>query len=257
MPTRLRLGFLSLLLPLGGCALYAPTVPSTPLLSKGQVQVTAGFRNLTALEGGAAWAPTNHLLLSAEGAYQGSETTTTTNNQTTSSRDYHRRLSLGAGYYRAPTATSRWYLAALGGVGWARTDLHAIDFTIASPWLPLPLPYLSGYYEASYRRYYAQVYVAQPAGELLHTGFSLRSTWADYTTLTLDGQSFKPTSRLFIEPTFFLKVGNGPLQGQATLGLSMPWSRDNNNPLSKRTSPVSSLVGVSLIFRPDLLRARE
>jgi hypothetical protein len=231
-------------------------VPSTPLLSKGQVQVSAGFRNLAALEGGAAWAPTNHLLLSAEGAYQGSETTTTTNNQTSAYHDYHRQLSLGVGYYRAPTATSRWYLAALGGIGWAKTDLHAIDFTIASPWLPLP--YLSGQYEASYRRYYAQAYVAQPAGKDLRTGFSLRGTWADYTTLTLDGQPFAPTSRLFIEPTFFLKIGEGrPVQGQASLGLSMPWSRDNSNPLSKRTSPVSSLVGVSLIFRPDLLRARK
>jgi len=255
MPTLRRQGFLLLLLPLGGCALYAPTVPSTPLLSKRQVQVSAGLRNLTALEGGAAWAPTNHLLLSAEGAYQGSETTTTTNNQTTSYRDYHRQLSLGAGYYRAPTATSCWYLAAMGGIGWASTKLHAIDYEV---FIIFPYPVAEGDYVARYRRYYAQVYVAQPAGKDLRTGFSLRGTWADYTTLTLDGQPFAPTSRLFIEPTFFLKIGEGrPVQGQATLGLSMPWSRDNNNPLSKRTSPVSSLVGVSVIFRPDLLRARE
>lgn len=228
-------------------------MPGTPLLSKGQVQVSAGIRNLTALEGGVAWAPTHHLLLSAETALQASTTTTTTNNQTAIYHDFHRQLSLGAGYYRA---TPHWYLAALGGVGWASTELHAIDIDV---FYILPIPVVGGDYAARYRRCYAQAYVAQLASEHhLATGFSLRGTWADYTTLTLDGQPFAPTNHLFIEPMFFVKVGTDrAIQGQGTLGLSLPWVQDDNNPLSKRTAPVSSLIGISVIFRPDLLRLRN
>ena len=48
---------------LSGCAVYVPTVPSTPLVQKGQVELTAGLRSFTSLEAGAAWAPTAHLLL--------------------------------------------------------------------------------------------------------------------------------------------------------------------------------------------------
>lgn len=245
---------LALLLLLSSCSLYLPTMPSTPLLRKGQVQVSGGLRGLGSLEAGAAWAPTNHLLLTAESSFQSSTTSTTdVNGQTASYDDYHRQLSLGAGYYRAPTATSRWYLAAMGGVGIARTNLHAIDFAIASPFFPLPLPYISGNYEATYRRYYVQAYAAQPAGTAFTTGFSLRTSWADYARLTLDGQGISPTNHLFLEPTFFLKRGEGPLQLVGTVGLSLPVRSERDNPLSKRTSPVSSLLGLTLVFRPDLL----
>lgn len=240
---------------LGGCSLYQPTLPATPLLSKGQVQVTVGTRSLASFEAGAAWAPTRHLLLSAESSLQsGTTSTTDASGQTLTYHDYHRQLSLGAGYYRAPTATSRWYLAALGGVGVARTALRAIDFEVVSPWFPFPLPYVAGQYEASYRRYYVQAYAAQPAGEYFTSGFSLRSTWVDYTHLTYDNQALDPTNHLFFEPTFFLKRGSGPLQLVSTLGCSIPLQTSRGNPLSRRTSPISSLLGLTLIFRPDLLK---
>jgi hypothetical protein len=35
---------------LGGCAVYVPTVPSAPLLTKNQVEITAGLRGLNSLE---------------------------------------------------------------------------------------------------------------------------------------------------------------------------------------------------------------
>ncbi|MEJ7660402.1 MAG: hypothetical protein WKG07_12690 [Hymenobacter sp.] len=106
---------LAISLLLSSCAVYAPTVPATPLLTRGQGQLTASLRGINALEAGAAWAPTSHLLLTAEAAFQSSTTTETTNNVTTTYPDYHRQLSLGLGYYRAPTARSAWYLAAVGG----------------------------------------------------------------------------------------------------------------------------------------------
>lgn len=241
---------------LGGCAAYVPTVPSTPLLNKGQVQMTAGLRSLNSLELAAAWAPTNHLLLAGESAFQGSTTETTTNNVTTTYRDAHRQASLGLGYYQAPTERSAWYLAALGGVGFASVDLHSVDFEIASVYLPLLLPYISGHYQARYFRYYGQVYAARPLGPRVMGGASLRGTLVNYNQLDFDGQAVAATNHFFIEPTLFLRIGHGVVQGQGTLGLSLPTSGDGNNPINKRTAPVSGLVSVGIIFRPDLLKRR-
>jgi hypothetical protein len=242
---------------LGGCAVYVPTVPSTPLLAKNQVEITAGLRGVNSLELDAAWAPTHHLLLAGESAFQGSTNETTTNNVTTTYHDAHRQVSLGLGYYQAPTERSAWYLAALGGVGFASVDLHSVDFGIISIYLPLPLPYASGHYEARYFRYYGQVYAARPLGPLVMGGASLRGTLVDYNRLDFDGQAVAPTNRFFIEPTLFMRIGHGVVQGQGTLGLSLPTSGDARNPINKRTAPVSGLISVGVIFRPDLLKQRE
>ena len=239
---------LSLLL--GSCAVYVPTVPSTPLLTQKQVAITAGLRGISSLEAGAAWAPTAHLLLAGESAYTGSTTETTTNNVTTTYHDSHRQVGLGLGYYQAPTARSAWYWAAVGGVGFASAQLHAID---VGYFLILPLPYVSGFYEARYRRYYGQLYAARPLGPLVTAGASVRGTLVDYTRLTYDGQPLTPTNHFFVEPTLFLRLGHGVVQGQGTLGLSLPTAGDRNNPLNSRTAPVSTLVSLSVIFRPDLL----
>lgn len=249
---------------LSGCAIYVPTIPATPLLKKGQVEVTAGLRGFASLEAGAAWSPAPHLLLLGESALLASTTTITTGGtapavgSTATYHDAHRQAGLGVGVYRAPTATSKWYLAAVGGLGFASRSLHSIDYEIASVYLPIPLPYYSGHYEARYRRYYGQLYLAQALSERLTEGFSLRSTWVDYTRLTLDGQTLRPTNRGFLEPTFFLRLGKGPIQGQGTFGFSFPTGGAKNDPLNKRTAPVSSLFGISVLVRPDLLvRRRE
>ena len=236
---------------LGGCAVYVPTVPSTPLLTQNQVEITAGLRGINSFEVDAAWAPTAHLLLAGESALQGGTTeTTTTNNVTTTYHDSHRQASLGLGYYRAPTARSAWYLAAVGGVGFASVQLHSVDFAAPSGFLPLPLPYISGFYEASYRRYYGQLYAAHPLSPLVTAGASVRGTLVDYNRLTYDGQPLAPTNRFFVEPTLFLRLGHGVVQGEGTLGLSLPTSGDRSNP---RTAPVSTLVSIGVIFRPDLI----
>lgn len=242
---------------LGGCAVYVPTVPSTPLLTQSQVELTAGLRGINSLELDAAWAPTRHLLLAGESALQSSTTQTTTNNVTTSYRNAHRQVSLGLGYYRAPTAGSVWYLAALGGVGFASVDLYSVDFEVASAYLPIPLPYVSGRYEARYFRYYSQAYAARPLGPAVTGGVSVRGTFVDYNQLDFDGQAVTPTNRFFIEPTLFMRLGHGVVQGQGTLGLSLPTSGDTNNPINKRTAPVSGLFSVGVIFRPDLLKKRD
>jgi hypothetical protein len=243
---------LSLLL--SSCAVYVPTVPSTPLLTKNQVEVTAGLRGLNSLEIDAAWAPTAHLLLAGESAFQGGSTAeTTTNNVTTTYHDSHRQVGLGLGYYQAPSTRSAWYLAAVGGVGFASVELYSLDVLV----FIIPLPYVSGLYKAKYFRYYGQLYAARSFGSLITGGASVRGTLVDYTRLTYEGQALAPTNRFFLEPTLFLRVGHGVVQGEATLGLSLPTSGDKANPLNPRTAPVSTLVSVGIIFRPDLLGHKQ
>lgn len=242
---------------LTGCAVYAPTIPSTPLLEARQVEVTASLRGITALEASAAWSPAPHWLLLGESALQGGTTTTTTNNVTTTYHDYHRQVGLGVGVYRAPTSQSGWYAAAVGGVGFAKVSLHSVDVGIVSPYVPLPFPYVAGYYEANYQRYYGQLYAAQSLSERLTGGLSLRSTYVHYTRLTFESQDIEPANQVFIEPTFFLRLGQGPVRGQATLGLSVPTASGASRELNKRTAPISGLFSVGVIFRPDLLRWRQ
>lgn len=146
-------GFLAASLALlGGCAVYVPTVPSTPLVEAGQVEVTAGLRGLNSLEAGAAWSPGPHLLLSTEAAWQPNSQSTTVNNVTTKYNDSHRQVGFGMGAYRAPTARLPLYLAAGGGIGFASMDLHSVDFSIVSAYVPIPVPIQGAYYQASYRR---------------------------------------------------------------------------------------------------------
>jgi hypothetical protein len=231
-----------------------PTVPSTPLLTKNQVEITAGLRGLNSLELDAAWAPTAHLLLAGESGFQSSTTETTTNNVTNTYHDYHRQVGLGLGYYQAPSAHSAWYLAAVSGVGFASVSLHTLDVAV---FYILPLPVISGRYEAQYRRYYGQLYAARPLGAFGTGGASVRGTLVDYQRLIYEGQPIVPTNRFFIEPTLFARVGHGVVQGEGTLGLSLPTGGDRNNPFNPRTAPVSMLVSIGLIFRPDLLKHGE
>ncbi|MDO7877269.1 hypothetical protein Q5H93_21165 [Hymenobacter sp. ASUV-10] len=242
---------------LGGCAVYAPTVPATPVLEKGQVEASLSLRMLIAPEATVAWAPTSHLLVVGEGAMQGSDGSYTTQGQTITYKDYHRQGGLGLGYYRAPTATSAAYLAAVGGVGFASTRLHAEDVEVASPWLPFPFPVYAGEYQASYRRYYGQVYAAWPHPERrVMAGVSLRGTVVDYSSLTLNDSSFTATNRAFLEPSAFVRFGRGPLKFQLTGGFSLPLTGNRNDPSDKRTAPTSFLFSGGLVFRPDLLKKR-
>jgi hypothetical protein len=139
----------------------------------------------------------------------------------------------------------------VGGIGFATVSLHSLDVAV---FYILPLPVVSGRYEAQYLRYYGQVYAARPLGALVTGGASVRGTLVDYKRLTYEGQPLVPTNRFFIEPTLFVRVGHGVVQGEGTLGLSLPTAGSKENPFSTRTSPVSTLVSVGVIFRPDLLK---
>lgn len=241
---------------LSGCAVYVPTIPSTPLVEAGQVEVTAGLRGINSLEAGAAWSPVPHLLLSTEAAWQPNSQSTTVNNVTTKYNDSHQQVGFGVGTYRVPTARLPLYLAAVGGVGFASMDLHSVDFGIVSAYVPIPVPIQGAYYQASYRRYYGQLYAAYKT-EGISGGLSVRGTWVDYTRLLADGLPIAPAARFFLEPTLFLRTRPGVLQGQFTLGISAPTGRQPTELRAQRTAPASLLIGAGIVFRPDMLGHRE
>jgi hypothetical protein len=136
-----------------GCAVYVPTVPSTPLLrNKGELEVTAAIRNLSSFEAGAAWSPTGRLLLAAEGASQASQGSETRNNVTTNYRNTHRQVGLGIGTYRLLGPNQSVYLGAIGVVGYARAKVY--DSNIERFLLVIPLFEPLVEYKANYIRYY-------------------------------------------------------------------------------------------------------
>lgn len=243
-------------------AVYVPTTPSTPLLERGQVEVTAGLRSIRYGEVGAAWSPVNHLLVTGElAADLATSTSTSTNGQgvATTYTDSHRQGGVGVGYYLPPGTTRKTYLAAVAGTGWGSSHLYAFeDFKAASVFFPFPVPTRNGVYDARYRRYYGQVYFAGPADEKgRQFGASLRTVWLDYTRLTFADQPIAPANRVFLEPSVFMRFGKGPLRFFATAGLSMPLSSDPANPANARTASMSYLFSGGLVLRPDLLRHRE
>ncbi len=232
---------------LGGCAVYVPTVPSTPLVQKNQVELTAGLRGLTSLEATVAWAPTDHIFFNAEGAYLGYKATGTTNNVTTEYYDHHQQGNVGMGAYTLTKGPQPLYLAAVAGFGLADVDLH-----------PAELFGPNTRYESSYRRYYGQAYLASQNPNF-DWGLSVRATWVNYEGLLRDGVPLAVPNQWFVEPHFFVRAGHGPVQGYATLGLSFATRPDLALPSVSRGvfSPTSGLLGLGIVFRPQFLKQAD
>ncbi|MDQ2771545.1 MAG: hypothetical protein M3Y54_13730 [Bacteroidota bacterium] len=265
----MQINFLRACLPLAGTALlgscvttYVPTVPSTPLLNRGQVEITAGLRGIQNAEVGAAWSPLPHVLLTGEvaAAISPQETTYTDpqGGTNTTYTDSHRQGGVGLGLYQ--TAPGRSYLALMGGIGWGHTNFFAQDdYAVASPFFPLPVPTRQGVYDARYRRYYGQVYLASPEAERgPRFGASFRTVWLDYTHFTYADQPvIVPQTRVLVEPSVFVRFGRGALRYFATAGLSLPLTTNHANPYDKRVASQSYLFSGGIIFRPDLLKHRR
>ena len=227
---------------LSGCAVYSPTVPSTPLVQKGGVEVTASMRTLLSLDGNVAYSPIHHLLLSGEGAIRRGGGNKVVNGIKTEFVDVHHQAALGIGTYHEFGPDGVFYAAAVGGVGVAAVNVHnGLLGTLSE-------------YTATYTRYYGQVYVAQ-RGQFFSGGLSMRVNWLSFNDLSLDNMPVIPIARCYFEPSLFLRAGKGALQTQVTLGISMP-DRLSSAYDAKSLAAKSSLVSLGLVFRPALLKKR-
>ncbi len=238
---------------LSSCAVYVPTVPSTPLLTKaGATEVTASIRGLSSLEASAAYSPAANVLLTAEGALQSSSGSRTTGGTTFNYHSVHKQAGVGLGTYRLVGATKTVYLGAIGGFGFAQAsvyDPHDDDFLFGGN---LPVTF----YQASYQRYYGQLYAAH-LGEVVSYGASARGTFVHYSQLRRNDQAIASPTHFFVEPTLFLRVGRGPIQGQGTLGVSIPTNFDAGSRDQRNLSPVTMLISAGVVFRPQLLGHRK
>lgn len=226
---------------LASCTVYAPTVPSTPLVHKGQVEVSGATRGFVSLDAAAAWSPAAHLLLTGEGAVRSADLSSTVNGVTTKAHDVHRQGSLGVGTYRLLGGANPLYLGAVGGVGVAAVNVHR------------GLSLVDDEYTANYLRYYGQVYLAEQ-GRTVSGGLSVRATGVSFSRLRRDNLPVDPIARFYLEPSVFVRVGNGLLQGQATLGLSLPDRTDKSRYDNSVLAASSTLFSVGLVFRPFLLK---
>lgn len=227
---------------LNGCAIYSPTVPSTPLVQKGQMEVVASMRTFLSLDASVAYSPVNHLLISSEGAVRNTGGNEVVSGVKTRFTDVHRQVSLGLGAYHEFGPARALYAAAVGGIGVADANVHNGLLGNLSE------------YKANYTRYYGQVYIAQ-RGNFVTGGGSLRATWLHYNTLLLDNAPVGPASRFYVEPNLFIRAGKGALQTQLTLGISIP-ARGSSNYDAKFLAARSSLISLGVVFRPALLKKR-
>ena len=233
--------------------MYVPATPSTPLLrSQGEVEVTAGFRPQGSLEASAAWVPAASLLLTVEGSVQQSSGSETHNSVTTDFESLHKQAGVGIGTYRLLGVDKSVYLGAIGGFGLSSASIYDTHFD--------PLGFLFGgsrlaHYQASYQRYYGQLYVAKTT-PLLSYGASLRTTFVHYSELTRNDVPISTPTNFYVEPTLFMRIGRGAWQGQATLGFSQPNSIDRNSPDHTNVSPATMITSVGVVLRPHLLGHR-
>ena len=251
----LALALAGAVLPLSGCAVYVPATPSTPLLrSQGEVEVTACLRPQGSLEASAAWVPAGRLLLTADGGVQQSSGSETRGGVTTNFENLHKQAGVGVGTFRLLGADQSVYLGAVGGLGIASASIYDNHFD--------PFDLLFGgadklvHYEASYQRYYGQVYVAKTT-PLLSYGASLRGTFVHYSRLMRDAAPISTPTRFYFEPTAFLRIGHRAWQGQATLGFSQPNRIDRASPDRTNVSPATMITSVGVVLRPHLLGHRK
>jgi hypothetical protein len=244
-----------------GCAVYVPTVPSTPLVRKaGEVEL-AGALRLSSLEAGIAWSPLPHVMLVGETALQNPSGKVSSRSSagpatTTEYPSHHFQGGVGLGTYWLLGEHQQTYLGVLGGVGAANVDLY--DHTGEALTLLLPIfgPAVPVRYQANYWRYYGQCYVAQQVSSKVRCGFSLRATLVKYKEILRDGQLviYSPT-QVFYEPHAFVRYGQGVLQGVATFGYSLPGTPATED--KRLITPTTLLASIGVVFRPAYLRHKN
>jgi len=216
-----------LLLGVGGCALYQPMLPATPLLrQQGQAEAAISL-NVPGVEAAAAYSPVKHIqvVVAGNAIWIGSQKDITYNFTRSQQGE------IGLGYY-TNARQPNWHVSLLSGVGRGNGRVHGEqDFgpvvvsgfpTGGSGGRPAK-PDRRG----SYQKYFGQVGVAHVAtGRHRQVqGVALRATWMHFTTLTFNDQPVAPPTAFYLEPVWFWRFGSSWLQGKLTTGLSTPLKR--------------------------------
>lgn len=228
----------ALLLSISGCGVYVPTLgPIAMVQQRGQVEVGGIYRPLTMGEIYAVYSPAKHLLVAGSAAKLwnplGHDTDAT-----------FRQVDIGLGYYTTLGHRQRWYVSALGGYGYARSDWRYEAQGTSSPIKE---------YMARYNPTYGQVQFAfQYEGWAI--GTALRLTGLHYTQLTLNGQApTEPVGDLYLGTYWFARLGRGPVQLHVQAGASrpLPGAAQGKEYDLNTSSPV---FGLGIVLRPHLLR---
>jgi hypothetical protein len=95
-------------------------------------------------------------------------------------------------------------------------------------------------------RYYGQVYVAQQKTKISY-GLLVRGTAVSYQQLLRNKAPIEPGNQFFLEPTSFLRVGQGVVQGMATIGVSLPGLSNRQNPAHTRLAPSTWLISLGVV----------
>ena len=241
------------LLGLTGCGVYMPLLPPTPLLQRGQVEISAaaapfaGLANLTtspkptglwlpALEGNVAWAPARHLTL----VFSGGTTYVGRLHRPATQYVRNRQWTASAGWHTAWTAQEgSWYVAVLAGIGRGNSALSKQEEDQDSGLFTTPGHRVSSY-EASFRSQSIQTYATRSAGSLSVTG-TVRFTMLAFdeirrrrrfndTDLPAEFVPVVGVPTMYLEPAVSVRVGPHRCQALAGLGLAIPLQHPTQPP---------------------------
>ncbi|MCC2547672.1 hypothetical protein LJY25_14550 [Hymenobacter sp. BT175] len=236
-----RLAWVPLLTLISGCAVYAPTLPSTPIVRKGEVEAAASWHLLQTVDGHAAWSPTDHVLVLAEGSWRPDNADTT----------YFRtkQAGVGAGLYQS-FGNNHWYLAGTGGLSLSHSVRGYLDVNDFFVW-PFGVKLVE--YEAWYWKYYGQGYLAYHHtvrnGPSYALGSVLRYSTVDFSSLTRNGSPLVQAPASYWEPSLFCRLGFRGVQVQTSVGLSISESLVGD--ADSYYLPQSSFVlGVGVVLHP-------
>ncbi len=244
------------LLGLTGCGVYTPLLPTTPLVQRGQVEITTavapfpGLVNLTtspkptsvwlpAAEGSVAWAPIRHLSLLVSGA------TTYVGQLRPAATQYvrNRHWAASAGWHTTRAApTGNWYVAVLVGAGrgnsaLAKEEAQQDGGLFSTPGLAV------SFYEARYRKQFIQAYATRAtAGRqgVSVTG-AVRFTHLSFDRLQryrrVNGADLPPAfvpaagaPTAYLEPAVSLRWGANRLQGLVGMGVAIALQHPHQPP---------------------------
>jgi hypothetical protein len=188
------------------CApVYIPNTVNAPLFkSKGELMVS-GFGGTNGYDVQFAYAPIDHMVIMANGAYQSKDY------DSNSLKDYHKHFfgEIGAGYFTELGEKARF--ECIGGYGFGQAET-GYDFSF--------LTTNTGVVKGMYDRYFIQADLGTSSNfDYLNTGIAIRGTYVNFYKFTSGNSDFdKTVSNIYIEPAVFIRAGWNYIKFQFEFG---------------------------------------